>query len=127
LGRLALSRGDLAKGTEHFRKAFELDPLDPVSHFYLGVAAKRHGVHTEAIQFFSYCLGAEPSPECLVLRGEAYAALGQKDNALRDFQHAIERKADLALAYCQRGHLYQTIGQNEDARRDLERARQLSE
>lgn len=127
LGRVALAQADLDGAGRQFQQAFELDPLDPVGNFYLGVLAHRQKRHHDAVQAFSFCLGKEPFPECFVLRGEAFVALGLNDRALRDFQHALDRKPDFALAYRQRGRLHELMGRPAEAERDRRLAQQLEE
>ncbi len=127
LGRIALTRGDLEHASMNFQKAFELDPLDPVANFYVGVAALRQKRYADALHALSFCLGADPVPECFVLRGEAHAALGHHDQGLRDFQLAIDRRPDFAHAYQLRGNLYQATGRMKEAQEDLECARKLRE
>ena len=58
-------------------------------------------------------------------RGNAHAAMGQKQLAAEDYSEAIRRKADFPLAYNNRGLLFLQAGDAIAALQDFDRALQL--
>ena len=58
-------------------------------------------------------------------RGNAYGKKGQYDQAIKDFNRAIELKPDDALAYNNRGNAYQYKGEYDQAIKDISRAIEL--
>jgi eukaryotic-like serine/threonine-protein kinase len=126
-GRLELDKGNHAEAGRLMQAGLSLEPRGFVPNFYFGVCALRQGDYERAAQALSYCVGLNPSAECFLLRGQAWAAGGETDRALEDFNYALDKNPELSDAYRQRGNLYRDLGRMPDAERDWQRARQLSE
>ena len=122
LGRTFLMSGDLVNAREHFERALELEPQSFAAHFLSGVCAYRQGRGAEALSAFSFCIGQEPKAECYYYRGLTAAALGQNDQAVRDFDLALEKQPALGPAYLQRGLVHVQEKRWEAAARDLKQA-----
>lgn len=127
LARFALDRNDLANAARFIQEAIQQEPFGFAANFYLGVCMMRLKKFDQALQAFSFCVGQDPFAECILLRGQAQAALGVTDRALSDFSRAIEMKPSLALAYHHRSSLYQSLGRLEEAAKDSQLAKKLSE
>ncbi|MCE9565130.1 MAG: protein kinase [Planctomycetes bacterium] len=127
LARVALNRGDPAEALQFSQAARDREPLGFVPNFYFGVCALRQKQYEQAARAFSFCAGQNPCAECFLLRGQAFAALGDTDQALKDFDLAIERNPEWGVAYQHRGNLHRMLGHTEEAERDLKLARSLSE
>ncbi len=118
IGRLALQRGDVESAVRNFQHAVKREPLAPVAILHLAVGNLREKKYVQAIEGLSYCLGNEPSAECLLLRSEAFAGLGNLEQALQDVNLAIEKNPTLAFAYRHRGSIHTRLGRLEDAAKD---------
>ena len=90
-----------------------------------GELRQQHYEH--AAQAFSFCLGQDPSAECFVLRGQALLGLGELDRALRDFNLAVERNPELAIAYHHRAIVHEKLGRLPAAQKDRDLAQKLRE
>jgi serine/threonine protein kinase len=83
-------------------RAMGLEPGAFWSSFMRGQSAYQLGRHATAVEAFSVCIGASQTQTSstqaasLFNRSLAHAAIGNEENALRDFEHA--RKRDPALA-----------------------------
>lgn len=127
LGRIALANGKIIDAGRCFEQAVDRDPLDFGANLHASVGWMRENKYSLAVKALSFCIGKDPSAECLQLRGEALAALGELNLALRDFSLALEKNQDLASAYQLRGDTLVRLGRPDDAAIDFERARKLNE
>ena len=127
LGRVDLANGKVDAASRHFQEALDREPLDFGANLHASVGWMRQKKYTHAVQGLSYCLGKDPSAECLLLRGEALAAMGDHDLALRDLSLALEKNPGLAGAYQHRGQVLVSLGRHEDAAIDFENARKLAD
>ena len=75
----------------------------------------------------AFCAGQDPCAECFLLRGQAHAALGHTESALKDYNFALEKNPEMGIAYQQRGDLYRNLGRVEEAEKNFKRARELRE
>ncbi|MBO5209684.1 MAG: tetratricopeptide repeat protein [Lachnospiraceae bacterium] len=71
-------------------------------------------------------LEKEKTPENYVERGEAYFRLNEFDNAISDFNEAINLKPDFAEAYVGRGNVYCYQGKYDCAIKDFDEAIRLN-
>ena len=90
-------------------------------------AARREGKSQSAIALYTQCLetaNLTPEQRALVLtnRGNMYFGLGEQETATLDFDHAIELKPDLAVAYYNRGLAAFVIGRYDAAIADSTKA-----
>ena len=122
---LAVIQGNDIEAERAVRNAMHEAPLDLVPNFYAGSLALRQKDFTKAIQTLSYCLGKEPHAVCFLMRGEALEAIGKHDDALRDFDQAIQLSPELVPALEGRGNLLRNLGRDADAQADFDRVMKL--
>jgi tetratricopeptide (TPR) repeat protein len=107
LGRALLASGDVANATPQLAAAIKLDPVGRWPNFYYGLCAYRGGYYEDAIAAFSVCIGAAPNVAGYYYnRAVAYAALDRFEQALRDYDCALEIDPAHAAAALNRGLLH---------------------
>ena len=85
------------------RKALELEPGNPLTHFRLGLGALRRRQYEQAISHFDDVLRINALHEgALVNRGGALCELGRFDEGLSSFQRAIDLSPDNADLWLRR-------------------------
>jgi tetratricopeptide (TPR) repeat protein len=118
LGRALLRSGDLQRAAEEVRRAVRMQPQGLWPNFYQGLCAYRQGRYAEAVTAYSVCIGAAPvsaagpSPAaagCLYNRALAFAALGQAEEALLDYEQALRLDPTLAHTALSRESLLQRV------------------
>ncbi|MEO6436985.1 MAG: tetratricopeptide repeat protein, partial [Tepidisphaeraceae bacterium] len=123
LGRALLASGALPDAARELTAALELDPTGCWPNFYFGLCAYRMGRYADAVSAFSVCIGTAPEVAGFFYnRALAYAALNRPDNALRDYDHALEIDPAHANAALNRGMLHFQQGRLDQATADLRRA-----
>jgi serine/threonine protein kinase len=96
LGRALLRSGDLDHAAAETEQAMKLEPQGLWPNFYQGVCTYRRGQFVEAASAFGVCIGAAPDAAgCYFNRALAFAALGRREQALRDYD--IARRFDPTL------------------------------
>lgn len=90
------------------------------NYFEQGIAAFEAGEYEQAIELLTraYRLSLGDLAEILLYRGEAYAYLGDLEQALEDFNESIERNPYRAAAYNERGNARRFQGDYQNAVRD---------
>ncbi|MFN4257729.1 MAG: protein kinase domain-containing protein [Gemmataceae bacterium] len=126
LGRGWLRRGKPNHTTKMLDQALAAQPDNLWANYYRGVCAYRQQDYTEAVAAFraSVALAPDAAP-CYFNRGLAYAALGDRARALRDYDHALRLDDAFAAAALRRGILHAEEKRWTAARADLQRALQL--
>jgi eukaryotic-like serine/threonine-protein kinase len=120
LGRAFLRSGDLPDASRELAAALELDPGGRWTNFYYGLCAYRTGHYEDAVTAFSVCIGTAPdSAGCFNNRALARAALHHDDEALHDFDRALQLDPGHADAALNRGMLHLRQGRLDRARADL--------
>ncbi len=127
LGRFFLKSGDLQRAAAELDRAVLLEPQGLWPNFYQGVCAYRQGRYSAAVAAYSVCIGVarEPAP-CFYNRALAFEALGQTEQALRDYDQALRLDPGLADAALNRGMLHYRAKRYDAAITDLQRAFELS-
>lgn len=106
LGRWLLRQGQLAQANEHFQAAIERQPESFWAHFYHAACAYRLEQPSVAVQEMGICIALSPKrPECYYNRALALAALGRREEALRDLDRALELSPGFPPAIRQRAML----------------------
>lgn len=91
-----------------------------------GIEAYVTGNYELSIEYYTRAMDAAPEAGYIYdNRGLSYDALGETENALADFNRAIELDSILIAAYVNRGWIYHKIGEYENAIADFERAIEL--
>lgn len=124
IGRSRLGAGDLAGAARALDRAVELRPDDLWGHFYRGICAYRRRAFGAAAHDFDICVALAPrSAECYYNRARAHAALGDDEQAVRDYGHALRLSPHLAAASLNRGVILYRHGRYPAALADFRRAR----
>jgi tetratricopeptide (TPR) repeat protein len=114
LGRALLRSGDLPGAAAELTRAVRLQPQGLWPNFYQGLCAYRLGRYPQAVPAYSVCIGAALGPaegtspaaaRCFYNRALAFAALHQTEEALRDYDQALQLDPDLASAAIPREQL----------------------
>ena len=122
LGRLLLRTGAIDRAAAEIRQAVLLEPQGLWPNFYQGLCAYRLGHFGEATTAFSVCIGAAPkAASCFYNRGRSFAALGDADRALSDYDQALRFDPTLAAAALNRGLLLLRAGRFAEFGRDFVR------
>jgi tetratricopeptide (TPR) repeat protein len=128
LGRSYYQAGDLARADGEFRAALRLDPHCLWSHFYHGICAYRRRQYEEAVLAFTACVALAPAPDQaaqhLYNRARAAAAAGRPEQALADYNLALEYDPGLADAALNRAALKYRAHLYAEALTDLRRAQE---
>jgi serine/threonine protein kinase/tetratricopeptide (TPR) repeat protein len=126
LGRSYLSGGDLARASQELKTALALDPAGRWANFYYGTCAYRSAHYDEAVSAFSVCIGADPRVAGFFYnRALAEAALGRSEQALRDYDRALQLDPAHADAALNRGVLHFKLSNRQRAADDLNLALSL--
>jgi tetratricopeptide (TPR) repeat protein len=126
LGRSLLRGGAAVRAAHEMEQAVLLEPQGLWPNFYHGLCAYRLGRTTDAVSAFSVCIGAAPeAASCFYNRALAFDALGRPEQALRDYDQALQLDPTLADAALNRGVLHYRARRYDAARADLRRAGEL--
>ncbi|MDD4818453.1 MAG: tetratricopeptide repeat protein [Victivallaceae bacterium] len=102
-------------------KATELNLADPEAWFHRGSLEDALNDFETAVQSFSRSIALEPTAAAFACRAESLSCLGRKDEALEDFNRAIENDPDDIECYAERGTLLAALGRRDEALKDLTR------
>ncbi|WP_035218429.1 tetratricopeptide repeat protein [Desulfatibacillum aliphaticivorans] len=102
-------------------------PIPGASYFDRAIFSESKGRHLAAIeQYTRYLELNQNSPEyaapALNNRGTLYWVIGRYDEALQDFDKAVDMQPDAALNYINRGNVYADMGDVERAIEDYNQA-----
>ena len=126
LGRSLLRGGAAGRAAHEMEQAVLLEPQGLWPNFYHGLCAYRLGRYNDAVSAFSVCIGAAPeAASCFYNRALAFDALGRPEQALRDYDQALQLDPTLADAALNRGVLHYRARRYDAARADLRRAGEL--
>jgi tetratricopeptide (TPR) repeat protein len=123
LGRGMLRAGQLQGALEELKLASYMEPADPWANYYYGLCAYQLKRYKEAAIAFSVCVGAAPKlAGCYYSRALALAALGHTDDAIRDYDRALQIDPSMGAALLNRGMLHFQRKQYDRALADLKQA-----
>lgn len=124
-GAMLLSNGDPARAVSDLSRAIELSPEWISPHFNRGMAYLRLQEPARAALDFSTVIQRNPNDAGAFLnRGRARSALGM-NNAVADFDKAIDLAPDWGGAWFARGQHFDLQGNIEAANSDFLRANEL--
>jgi serine/threonine protein kinase/tetratricopeptide (TPR) repeat protein len=126
LGRALLRSGMLERAADELEQAVRLKPQDLWPNFYYGLCVYRLGRYLDAIAAQSVCIGAAPeAATCFYNRALAFAALGDRERALGDYDQALRLDPTFADALLNRGIINYRAKRYDAALADLQRAAEL--
>lgn len=140
-GVCALMNNDWENAAADFVKSLESEPYVEDARFNLGVCQMQQGDYEAAVASFTELIGdgeqagEEETGEQAeaVVNGGAYyyravcnAALGNLEEAIKDYTTCIDLGYELAQSYYQRAQVYAAMGDSENQNSDLKKSLQLS-
>ena len=120
------SRGEYEKALEVLAQGIAAHPQSAALYAVRGALYLELGEYAKAIADLSKSLELHENPDVLVNRALAYKAFGQREDALKDLNRALELDPHHIAAWFNRGTLYLEAGQPKKALPDLDRAVQLA-
>jgi spermidine synthase len=105
LGIALAERGQLDAAADQFRRALQLDPDNPLSHWHLGAALASRGAHAEAADHLARAVALDPSNSraqgdlglVLAMQGRLDEAAGHLERALALDPQAEDVRRNLSL------------------------------
>ena len=126
VGRALLRADRLPEAAAHFAQAVYLDPAGLWPNYYRGLCAYRQGRHQSAVMAFSTCAALVPeAPGVFFNRALALEGLGSAEQALADYDRALNLDAHFAPAALNRGLVHFRAGRHAPALADLAMALNL--
>ncbi|XP_047595078.1 tetratricopeptide repeat protein 6 isoform X3 [Lutra lutra] len=106
LGYNLQAQGKFQKAWNHFTIAIEVDPKCCLAYEGRAVVCLQMGDYFAAIQDINAAMKINTTAEFLTNRGVIHEFMGQKQNAMRDYQAAISLNPTYSLAYFNAGNIY---------------------
>jgi tetratricopeptide (TPR) repeat protein len=113
LGSLHASRGDLETAIVRFKLAIESESTPPEAYSNLSTAYRRSGFLTEAVETARRGKDLTPDAGTLNALGNAYAALGEQDNAAQAYLEGPLRKPDRVQLHFNLARSYEKQGNTD--------------
>jgi TolB-like protein/Tfp pilus assembly protein PilF len=107
---------------EQFHKAIDLDPRFYYTHWNLGEALELKGNLREALAEYKKAVELDDDPFVLALLGQAYAKLGQRDEALKILAQLLQIGAHRYVPSYSYALLHMALGEKDKAIEWLERS-----
>jgi serine/threonine protein kinase/tetratricopeptide (TPR) repeat protein len=126
IGDLSYRAEDLPAAMGHFRRALDADPKHFWAQYFLAVCYLKSERPREAVAYLTSCLGRRDDfPWVYLLRGYAYAQLGDFASAEADFKEVARRDPNEYGLYVNRGLSRLEQGKLAEAVADLRHATRL--
>ncbi|KAK2495549.1 hypothetical protein MC885_017766 [Smutsia gigantea] len=106
LGYNLQAQGKFQKAWNHFTIGIEIDPKSYLSYEGRAIVCLQMGDNFAAIQDINAAIKINTTAEFLTNRGVIHEFLGQRQNAMRDYQAAISLDPTCSLAYFNAGNVY---------------------
>ncbi|OWK08861.1 hypothetical protein Celaphus_00015432, partial [Cervus elaphus hippelaphus] len=106
LGYNLQAQGKFQKAWNHFTIAMEVDPKSYLAYEGRAVVCLQMGDNFAAFQDINAAIKINATAEFLTNRGVIHEFMGQKQNAMRDYQEAISLNPTYSLAYFNAGNIY---------------------
>ncbi|ELW63157.1 Tetratricopeptide repeat protein 6 [Tupaia chinensis] len=100
------TQGKFQKAWNHFTIAMEVDPKSYLAHEGRAVVCLQMGNNFAAMQDINEAIKINATAEFLTNRGVIHEFMGQKQNAMKDYQAAISLNPKYSLAYFNAGNIY---------------------
>ncbi|XP_048217938.1 tetratricopeptide repeat protein 6 [Perognathus longimembris pacificus] len=106
LGYNLQAQGKFQKAWNHFTIAIEVDPRSYLAYEGRSVVCLQMGDNFAAMQDINAALKINTTAEFLTNRGVIHEFMGQKHNAMKDYQAAVSLDPTYSLAYYNAGNIY---------------------
>ncbi len=118
-GNAALRENRFAEAVAAFRQMVGLDPSNPITYKYLGLALARSGKTDEALKQYAHSLGLDPNNATVHYNiGVLLIEAKKEEQAVAHFQQAIRLDPGLVAAHFQLANLLMRKTQDADAERE---------
>jgi TolB-like protein/Tfp pilus assembly protein PilF len=121
-GNVYLNSRRYDEAIAQLRKTIEIDPRFYIAHYYLGQAFQLKGQLTEAIAEYQKAVELDDDPEALAYLGQAYARVGQRDEAQKILARLTEESKSRYVSGYSMALMFMGLGNKEHAIDALERA-----
>ena len=121
-GNVYLNSRRYDEAIAQLRKTIEIDPRFYIAHYYLGQAFQLKGQLTEAIAEYQKAVELDDDPEALAYLGQAYARVGQRDEAQKILARLTEESKSRYVSGYSMALMFMGLGDKEHAIDALERA-----
>jgi len=121
-GNVYLNSRRYDEAIAQLRKTIEIDPRFYIAHYYLGQAFQLKGQLTEAIAEYQKAVELDDDPEALAYLGQAYARVGQRDEAQKILARLTEDSKSRYVSGYSMALMFMGLGDKEQAIDALERA-----
>jgi len=122
-GALALHRmGNLRAAMDGYIQVLQRDPQNADALYYVAMVAMQEGNYAEGVKLAQRALSIAPQARVHNLLGQAYARVGDLQQAIAGYDHAIRMQPDFADAYGNRANVYVMVGRLSEALADYDRA-----
>uniref|UniRef100_A0A8C2VL38 Tetratricopeptide repeat domain 6 n=1 Tax=Chinchilla lanigera TaxID=34839 RepID=A0A8C2VL38_CHILA len=98
--------GKLQKAWNHFTITMEIDPQSYLAYEGRAVVCLQMGINFAAMQDINAAIKINTTAEFLTNRGVIHEFMGQRQNAMKDYQAAIALDPKYSLAYFNAGNIY---------------------
>ncbi|KAL2789997.1 tetratricopeptide repeat protein 6 isoform 1 [Daubentonia madagascariensis] len=106
LGYNLQAQGKFQKAWRHFTIATEIDPKSYLAYEGRAVVCLQMGNNFAAMQDINTAIKINTTAEFLTNRGVIHEFMGQRQNAMKDYQAAISLNPKYSLAYFNAGNIY---------------------
>ncbi|XP_048654635.1 tetratricopeptide repeat protein 6 [Marmota marmota marmota] len=100
------AQGKFQKAWNHFTIAIEVDPKSYLAYEGRAVVCLQMGNNFAAMQDINVAIKINTTAEFITNRGVIHEFMGQKQNAIKDYQAAIALDPKYSLAYFNAGNIY---------------------
>jgi len=119
-GATAMSENRLADAITAYRQMISLDPSDPITYKYLGLALARSGKPDEALKQYAHSLKLDPNNATVHYNiGVLLIEAGKEEQAIAHFQQAVQSDPELVTAHFQLANLLMRRRLDADAEREF--------
>jgi tetratricopeptide (TPR) repeat protein len=116
---VAMNDKRFADAVAIYRQMVRLDPLDPITYKYLGIALASSGQLDEALKQYTHALQLDPrNPAVHYNIGILLVQEKKEEEALTQFQQAVQLDPGLVAAHFQLANLFMRKGRDADAQRE---------
>lgn len=116
---------ETGKALEDLDAALRANPKFAKAHFLRGKTLQAQGNTDGALKCFDSAIASAQDPKAYCTRGGLHLEKKNFDQALKDFDRAIEIDPKLAMAYQGRSQAYKKLGKEDESKADQQKAREL--